>query len=257
MKYFAIWPYKMGSKSATALSRALQTPQIRHTGSKFKGANYKTVINWGASEVSKEARKCRVLNPPELVSQAGNKLAFFRFIANKDPSVRLVPWTADKTVAYKWLTQKLTVVCRQSLTGHSGRGIIIVEPGPGAVELASASLYTQYVPKESEWRIHVMNGKTIFRQRKIKDPDVAEPKTWKVRSHDNGFIYQHLDLTVPKDVEEQALKVMRASGLFFGAVDVIYHGKSQKAYVLEVNNAPGLEGATVEAYANAFRQSAT
>ena len=51
-----------------------------------------------------------------------------------------------------------------------------------------------------------------------------------------------------------ALAAMVASGLDFGAVDVIWNSRRLEAYVLEINSAPGLQGQTVENYAAAFRR---
>jgi len=49
-----------------------------------------------------------------------------------------------------------------------------------------------------------------------------------------------------------ALAAVSALGLDFGAVDIIYNEHENQYYVLEVNTAPGLEGTTVEKYAEAF-----
>lgn len=249
MKNVYLYPYKMGSRSSSALADALQSPQIRHKKSKFKGAGFRSVINWGAAKLPPEVLRSRVINKTEFTTIAGNKLRFFEH-QTKNKGARLVPYTTSQAEAADWSKKKFTVVVRNHLTSHSGRGIVIVEPGDS---LPKASLYTQYIPKDAEFRIHVLGGKIIFRQRKIKDPEISEPKTWKVRSHDNGFIFQHNDLSIPKDVEDQALLAMKVSGLDFGGVDVIWNAKRGKAYILEVNCACGLEGETIIAYANAFR----
>lgn len=249
MRNLYIFPYKMGSKSASALAKYLYIPQIRHEFSKFIGSPNKLVINWGSGELPKHLNRCRIINRPDRVRVAANKLSLFRSMAQKE-GVRFVPWTTSIEEASKWLKEGNTVVARQSLTGHSGHGIVIVEPGQ---KLPQFPLYTKYMPKDSEWRIHIINNQIIFRQRKIKDPTIAEPKTWKIRSHDNGFIFQHNDLSVPKDVETQALAVMAGSGLDFGAVDVICTKKGV-AYVLEINTACGLEGETISVYGEAFKR---
>jgi len=136
------------------------------------------------------------------------------------------------------------------LTGHSGHGIIVVSPGE---RLPDAPLYVQYVKKESEYRLHVMRGHVFDAQRKIRDPQ-REPTNWQIRSHDNGFIFAREGLRVPPDVTAQAIKALAVSGLDFAAVDVLWNAKSEIAYVLEVNTAPGLEGQTVTNYATAFRR---
>lgn len=244
-----IYPYKMGSKSAAALAKALGCQQIRHVGSTFKGSNRHTVINWGASELPQQVHNSKVLNSQEAVRCAGNKLTFFKRLS-VDNGPNLVPWTTDKTAAQSWLDKGSIAVVRTLLSSHSGRGIIIVEPGQ---TLPDASLYTKYVPKDSEWRIHIFNGEVIDVQRKIRDPN-REPTNWKVRSHESGFIYIRNTIDCPDGVFTQARLAYNLSGLMFGAFDVIFNKKQNKAFILEGNTACGLEGATVEIYDNAFKK---
>lgn len=51
---------------------------------------------------------------------------------------------------------------------------------------------------------------------------------------------------------EQSKLAVKACGLDFGAVDIIWNNHYQKAYVLEINTAPGLEGSSVDNYRKAF-----
>lgn len=252
MKNLYVYSYNATSKGASELSEALGVPRIRHNNSRFIGSSRKTVINWGSSEVSKEVLKCRILNAPSIVSIVSNKLLFFKSMTDASDPPRCVPWTTSKKEAEEWLKQGSTVVVRNILTGHSGNGVVIVEPGQ---EVPNAPLYTQYIPKSAEYRVHIIGGKIIFEQRKIKNPQIDQPITWKIRSHENGFIFQHNNLSVPKDVEDQALKAVSAIGLDFGGVDIVWVEKQKRAYILEINTACGLEGATVGAYANGFRES--
>jgi glutathione synthase/RimK-type ligase-like ATP-grasp enzyme len=53
---------------------------------------------------------------------------------------------------------------------------------------------------------------------------------------------------------EAAINACKALGLDFGAVDLIQDIKGNY-YVLEINTAPGLEGATVANYAAAFTEA--
>lgn len=248
MKSLYVYAYNAGSHGAQELADALGVSRIRHQGSKFRGAAHKRVINWGATEVPVEVRKCNVANPPAAIANVNNKLRFFQRVTDAPIPPRTVPWTNSKSVAQEWL-KKGVVVVRKSLTGHSGHGIIIVEPGQS---LPDAQLYTQYIPKSHEFRVHIVNGKVIDVQRKIRDPN-SEPKDWKVRSHDNGFIFVRGGFTFPEDCSRESVKAFVASGLDFGAVDVIWSEKQRKAYVLEINSAPGLEGQTITSYAEAFK----
>lgn len=248
MKGLYIYPYRMGSKSATALARALDIAQIRHARSKFRGASNKVVINWGSGDLPVQARLCRVLNKVSAVSVARDKLQFFR--SQSRGKARMVPWTDSVAEAEQWLKKDYTVVARKSLTSHSGHGIIIVKPGE---KLPPAPLYTRYISKDEEYRIHIVGGQVTDVQRKIRDPD-REPKDWKVRSHDNGFIFVRGGVNPSGDVRAQALAAYMASGLDFGAFDIIWNKKQGQAYVLEANTAPGLEGHSVGLYASAFKK---
>lgn len=257
MRGVAIYAYKPGSQSARAFGALLQSPVLRHEGSRYRPAG-KTIINWGSGNAQAEPLRAaaRVVNSPEAVASVANKLSFFQAMdvaeQQLSPAPRVVPWTNDQLEARRWTAEGHTVVARTVLSGHSGQGIVIC--GPGDVDFPDARLYTRYVKKSAEFRVHVFDGEVIDVQRKIRDPNRGEPLDWKVRSHANGFIYVRNEIVVPEDVREQARRAMGRSGLVFGAVDVIFNDREQAAYVLEINTAPGLTGQTVETYANAFRR---
>lgn len=245
---YYIYPYKRGSHSARELAKALGGKVLKLQGSKVD-LRGKRVVNWGASQGPKG-----ILNAPYFVRIAGNKLLTFQHLSHKDygrPTEPRIPdWTTDRSVATGWL-KKDGVVCRTTLTGHSGAGIIIVEKGE--TNLPSAPLYVKYIPKDSEYRVHIFNKEVIDVQRKIRDPSET-PSNWHVRSHSNGFIFVRTGFTTPTDVSIQAQRAMSVSGLVFGAVDLVWNEKRQMAYVLEINTAPGLEGTSITNYANAVRK---
>lgn len=246
-----IFSYKTGSRGAKALSRALRAPLIRHTRSQFHGTRDKTLINWGATELPPHVRGCRILNPPDVIHKASNKAVFF---ATVQKHCRVVPWTTSRKTAEGWLSDGRAVVVRSILAGHSGAGMAIVEPGRGTV-LPQAPLYTRYVPKMDEFRIHLVGGRVIDYQRKARRNDVPkEQANFKIRNLDGGFVFIRGGVNPPQDVLEQARRAFAATGLDFGAVDVIYNRKEGQAYILEVNTAPGLEGETVVSYSNALRK---
>jgi D-alanine-D-alanine ligase-like ATP-grasp enzyme len=120
-----------------------------------------------------------------------------------------------------------------------------------------APLYTQYVKKQEEYRVHVVNGNIIAIQRKVLRREKAESGdeiNWKVRNLDNGFIYQREGINPPEEVRVCALEAVRLSELDFAASDIIYNQRERRAYCLELNSAPGIQGSTVEDYAEAFRR---
>jgi glutathione synthase/RimK-type ligase-like ATP-grasp enzyme len=240
-----IYSYNPHSQGAIALSSALGIRRIRHEGSRYRGRINDRIINWGSSRAL-DFGPAAIINKPESVAQAGNKLSFF----NLQHTARLPRFGVTREWAANEIRNGGVVVCRTSLTGHSGHGIIIAE---SEHQLVEAPLYTAYIKKHSEFRVHVVNGHVVDVQRKIRDPD-REPSNWRVRSHQNGFIYVRTGFTVPEDVTEQATLGFGVSGLDFGAVDVIWNDHEKHAYVLEINTAPGLTGQTIEHYARAFRE---
>lgn len=138
------------------------------------------------------------------------------------------------------------------INGHSGAGIVIAS---SPEEIVDAPLYVEYIPKKEEYRVHVFKGQVIHSSRKARKKDVPDEEVnWKVRNHKNGFIFQHENFELPEECVVKAKEAVALCGLDFGAVDIIWNDKQQKAYVLEINTAPGLEGKTLEAYANAFKE---
>ena len=203
------------------------------------------VVNWGSSKM-KPLPEYQVLNMPAAVAAAANKLIAFGEMSTKD--VNTVEWTANREIAQKWSTDGHTVVVRNKLTGHSGDGIIIIEKGQ---EVPQAPLYSKYVFKTKEYRVHVANGQVIDTQQKIRDPEKT-PSTWKVRSHENGFIYARNNVEANSSRDALAVAAVVALSLDCGAVDII-EDKHGVFYVLEINTAPGLEGQTLTNYTEAFQ----
>jgi hypothetical protein len=247
-----LYPYKTNSKGAELLSKALGIKRIKRKESEFKGSADRIVINWGCSELPVEIYKCRILNHPSFVSNVINKLYFFKYMTDA-PDPPLVPlWTTSQTVAQIWSDLGMTVVVRNTLTGHGGDGIIIVTPKE-VFPVKIAPLYTQYINKTHEFRVHVMKGKIFDYQEKVPAKD-TEPKNWYIRNHDNGFKFVRGGITLPEDVRKQSLKAFVASGLDFCSADVVYDSKTGKAYILELNTASGLVGKTVDSYKTAFQE---
>jgi glutathione synthase/RimK-type ligase-like ATP-grasp enzyme len=126
-------------------------------------------------------------------------------------------------------------------------------------ELVPAPLYTKYIKKNAEYRVHcgLIDGHyhTIAVQQKRRSRDVPDDEVnWQVRNHHNGFIFARDNVTLPVQALNASFEAFRASGLDFGAVDVIYNERQERAYVLEINTAPGLEGQTLTDYTNFFNQ---
>lgn len=236
-------PYKIGSRSCLALRDALRARGVRcsRTGRKYRQRVGDVFVNWGAST---QAGLQFRLNPPDMSAAATDKLALLRKLAG----VRTPEWTDDKQVALQWVQEGATVFARTLLRASSGRGIVVCTTPD---ELVDAPLYTKYVKKMSEFRVHVFSNEVIHVQEKRRRADAEEVDN-QIRNHDNGWVFCVQNVEPPADVITQALAAVAASGLDFGAVDVIYNQHYDQAYVLEINTAPGLEGTTVEKYADAI-----
>lgn len=240
------YPYKAGSRSAKALGYR----RIRHTNSRFRHTPSKLVINWGATEIPDNIFEDKVLNHPIYVRKASDKGLFMQHIDSFEEGIRLPKWTVCMGVATQWIEDGHTVLCRTLLRASGGRGITVATE---VDQLVQAPLYVQYKKKHSEYRVHIFQGTVFHTQRKVRDNNIPdESVNWQIRNHDNGFIFQINSLDIPEDVIDQALKAFNVSGLDFGAVDVIWNQHEGKAYVLEINTAPGLAGTTLEKYQEIF-----
>ena len=240
-----VLPYKTGSKSAKDLAIALGLKRLKTEGSKAKP---KVVLNWGNAKDHPAFKTAKVINKPEAVAVASNKTLTFK--ALEKAGVSHVPFTTSKETAQKWLQEGAVVFARTN-SGHSGSGIEIVEPGQ---TLPNKPLYTKYIKKKKEFRVHVFKDKIVDVQEKRRksDTQIDEPR---IRSNHNGYVFCHENIVEPKGLRELAVSAVSACGLDFGAVDIIWNEKSNKSYVLEINTAPGLAPSTVEKYKNVIQGS--
>jgi glutathione synthase/RimK-type ligase-like ATP-grasp enzyme len=245
-----IYPYSDGSASAKALSNALGIKRVRKEGKNVHVSG--AIINWGNSAFYRDMTyETELLNHPDAVAKAVNKLEAFKAL---DGHVSVPKWSESYDEAFKWFTDHIVVVCRTKLTGHSGEGIVIEDDTKPPVLFTAAPLYTQYVRKRGEYRLHVFRDKVFFTQRKARNKDVPDEEVnWKIRNHANGFIFAHIDVDVEPQAQQYAIDAVRVLGLDFGAVDII-KGVDNKWYVLEVNTACGLEGTTLEKYVEVFKE---
>ena len=234
-----IKPYKSGSVSAKLLAQELGVKRLREH-SRYKPPRRATILNWGSSQT---IHHDNVLNQPEAVRRAANKLSAFRIM--RDANVSTPEFTTDMNAAKEWQEDGFRVVARTVLNGHSGAGIIIVQPDD---DCPRAPLYTKYTKKDKEYRVHVFNGKIIDTCEKRKRSG-AEGNSL-VRTLNNGWVYCRQGVVLGDKGKQLAMAAVEALGLDFGAVDMIE--RSGKFYVLEVNCAPGISGSTLQAYVEAL-----
>lgn len=241
-----IYPYSSASASAKALAEALGIKRCLREGGPIRDKDF--IINWGCHRIHREVDCRTILNLPMSVAIAGNKLKTFKVL---DGTVGIPEWTESAEKASEWLKEGFLVVAREVLTGHSGEGITILQEDDEVIE---APLYTKYIPKKNEYRIHVFRDNAFFIQRKARNKEIPDEQVnWQVRNHGNGFIFAHKDVEITDEAKDVAIMAVKTLGLDFGAVDLVQNVKTKKWAVLEVNTACGLSGETVEKYVEQFK----
>ena len=279
-----IEPYGLHSKGAKTL--ALHTGVLRATHKQVrKHGTFDTIINWGNSE--RRFPNATYINDPEAVAIASNKLLTARAFAAS--GVFQPAYTEDKNEARTWLDDGHRVVARRLLRASQGRGIDLCElqrrrareestgaddgdagnrEGDGELTngtgrdgrdgrpaLVDAPLYTMYMKKADEYRIHVFDSEVIDIQQKRKRQEVPnELVNYQIRNAHNGWVYCRDGADPPRCVIDAAIDAVCSLGLDFGAADIGYNRHNETAFVFEVNTAPGLEGSTIGFYARAIQR---
>jgi hypothetical protein len=252
-----IYPYKLGSHSALELAEALNTICVRPNG-KFRPSPRTLVVNWGSRNLPNwwgPLAASTTLNRPQYVENASAKDKTLRVLRDNGLQEVIVPFTHNRADAERWLRSPVfgpkfnAVVCRTLTRANSGNGVVVATKPE---DLVQAPLYTRYVPKEREFRVHVFNDTVIDVQEKKKAKDFTGTFDKYIRNHPRGWVFCRIGVNVPDPVRDAAQHAVSALGLQFGAVDIGWDGKIGPR-IYEVNTAPGLEGQTIKAYADAIR----
>ena len=143
-----------------------------------------------------------------------------------------------------------TVFARTLVNSTNGRGIVEFEVGKDATP--RAPLYTEYIPKKAEYRVHVFGNTVIDIQQKRKKRGFEQERDTRVRNMANGYVYCRDGISPPDGIGELAVKAVRAVGYQYGAVDIVFNEKNNRLAVLEVNSRPGLLGTTLNNYRDAL-----
>lgn len=243
-----IFPYKLASQGAKNLAKALTTAinrkvfRVRKDSRTFVHRPSRLLVNWGNAATPNWLRY-PTLNKPKAIVAARNKLLCFQALKGE---CNIPEFTTVREEAQGWDI----VVCRHLLSSYGGKGIQIVRDG---APLPDAPLYVKYKKKRKEFRVHVFKGRAIDVQEKRRERGVErEGDMGFVRNRANGWVFCRDNIIEPDDLREQSILAVKALGLDFGAVDIIWNERENKSYVLEVNTAPGLEGTTLQKYTQAI-----
>lgn len=242
-----IEPYKIFSGGGRALAR--RAGILRTTKKQInKHRKFDIIINWGNPRMRFPG--ARYINDPRKVASAGNKLETCSALS--EAGIPTPEWTQDLQKATDWFEEGNLVLSRTLLRASGGRGILLNVPRVDE-SVRKAPLYTLYVKKAEEYRVHIFNGEIIDIQQKKKRQEVPnEEVDYQIRNHDKGWVFCRGGVIAPNCVRLAALGACDALGLDFGAVDIGYNKHKESACVYEINTAPGIEGTTVENYYTAL-----
>lgn len=214
-------------------------------GSKFAKALQGALRTITNEKVFRRATKKINANNFEVTVNVLDKIQQFQCFSRD--GVSCPTWTVDPAEIPN-LGSK-TVFARTLINSTNGRGIVEFTPGQG--ETPRAPLYTAYIPKIAEYRLHVFDGVVIDIQQKRKKEDQGDGSS-RVRNLTNGYVFCRENIEAPEGIKELAIKAVAAVSYQYGAVDIIYNQKLNKCFVLEVNSRPGMERTTPLNYAKAI-----
>lgn len=164
-----------------------------------------------------------------------------------DSNISCPEFTTDRAFAASWIADGSVVICRTLLRASEGRGIVVAET---ADQLVRAPLYTKYVPKKAEYRVHVLDGEVIDVQIKKKRRGFEDERNTRIRNLANGYVFCRDAIVEPQGIRALAIAATETLGYRLGAVDIAYNVKKEKLVVLEVNANPGMQGTTLENYSD-------
>lgn len=199
------------------------------------------IINWGYS--------CGTGLNAHII---GNKLRELEIL--RDTGVSVPKFWLDRP------TDKKVYPILGRMQHHTqGKDIVILktpdqpETAPEVLRIRYSDFYIQYIDKVAEFRAHVCGGKVVLVTKKVAIDDKADKmicnhgRGWKQCTYEEGRTYY-------RTVAEIAAPAIQAVKYDFGAVDIIIDKKG-KAYVLELNSAPGLTiDNRIHAYIHYFKE---
>ena len=242
-----VYPYKMASEGGKAVAKPLPALRVRQNGL-YRPRTSDLIINWGSTKTPSWARSnLTVLNPWDKIKNATNKIKAFNLLSAAN--IPVPRYTTSRDEALSFFADNGIVVCRTTVTGSRGAGIVIAKTPE---ELVNAPLYTRHVRHKNEYRVHVVGNTIIdFAQKKKRQGSEASAL---IRSHGDG-VFCRDGISLPDTVKQAALGAIQALGLDFGAIDLGHRVSDDKAYVFEVNTAPGMSATSNLAlrYVAAFR----
>ena len=240
---FYIYPYTQHSAGSIMLSEELDGKRVKLQNSSYTHKPGNILINWGNGNCPYPT----ALNPASAINSVIDKVKFFKTLQGTG----LIPPVAFSATEAK-ANLSWPIVCRTLSEGSDGEGIVIADKPE---QLVSAKLYTQYIDKTSEYRIHLGRNQqggiiVICRQKKyLSDDFKGDKRIWTGKETK----LQYIETAVTPVIAVAKAAFEKFPELTFGAFDIVYNNSTETAYVLEINSAPMMNTDTTKAYGDFFR----
>jgi len=211
-----------------------------------RGLDYGTepvIVSWGTIHNASEDRT--LYNKPNAIRLSSNK-----------KNARQVLLAAGIPVPFPG-EEKFPCIGRTNYH-RGGKGFWYCE-NPKEVEIAKsagAGYFSAFYPKTNEHRVHVAHGLILFVQEKVPHFSMLanSVRALHIWNH-NNFRFRIVRQNLwNKEMLIGCIKAIDVLGLDFGAVDVLSNAELDPPWVIcEVNTAPGLEGYSINKYAEYFQ----
>lgn len=283
MLTYNIIPYNKASASVKELKNNFErctilspnSPRLVKLLNGERTTNKHVFIKWGKTDF--DIRLSELSNNPNILllnnrdlSNYTNKLKFFETFKNTATANAYLPevYYTKETAHRYWDTvgrrttedNKIILVERQSLNGTGGDGIRFLTKN--TAPSTNGRLWTVYIPKKHEYRVHISKTGIIAVQKKFlpmgsaREDAHAKQLQFSLRNYANGWRYQIVEQDqVPGNVLSAAGRIINSGRhtADFCALDIIHKESNGNSFVLEANTAPGVSSPLTEKYTQYFK----
>lgn len=226
--------------------------QLRSTN--LKSGSLKRIAQGLSAKLGYKVLRTRFVNPRRKQYEYGNlidKCGQYRWFSSAN--IPAPEYTFQESVARGWLNDGHVVFCRTLTRASEGRGIVVAET---VDQLVPAPVYTKYMKKKREFRVHIFKDKVVRIVEKKKRAGWQDQRDTRIRNTANGYVFCRSVENLPDGVAELALRASKVTSSDFKGVDIGYNEKLNTLFVIEVNSAPGIEGTTVNEYVDSILEDA-
>jgi hypothetical protein len=179
--------------------------------------------------------------------QGIDKLTQYQWFTLHD--VPALEFTTETAQVEEWLRAGETVFARRLLNASCGQGIRVLQ---GDIVFDLCPVYTLYKKKKREFRVHIFKDQVVAVVEKKRKKDWDGQQDTKIRNLSNGYVFCQDVTNEPEGLRELAIKAAQISPSDFRGVDIGYNEKKDELFCIEVNGAPGIQGANISKYLNAI-----